>query len=1323
MTKANTYAQHHLSWVSFIALALTMSISSCGGCNGGGNGGRHSFPPGRPGDPAPETSTATSTQTETSGSTEKDQLEAEKAKDVGEEVPPVKPNEVSTIDTSAGGGLKHLIFESTDSMDLGRYLSEYLIVIRASEPSCVRLKFRPTGGVVNEASDEAVAGGIEGTGGCESTKSAGETKSAPVATATSTGTSTGTGTKALKFSGLREDRDDQDLNLAGRSAAICSSRLFRMENKFSGDKGLQKINTKTGRLAIVQGPIRIWIDEEFTNFCTGGISLDNRNPIPWGPLIQQGSVTSTWVDKLWTAHLQNLAQDMEKIYNNMTATYGPISDIDQNGVVEIFMSPDVNRNSFILYDTTQIDNFRAKPILKLEDLAFYNSESNPTSNEGEILYLWTPDPGGLYNQKQFPSGNSIASNYAKGHLSFQLFNLIYANERLFNQKRKKIDDPWIMQSLALLASAYYAGNDYTVLNLSQYLTSRPQYISLSVDLDPKLFSSLYLPMAYDEQIGMRTMFGWFLHTRLCGTSVSPCVRLKEIITSDKTGYEVLEKVLNDNFDKIANHFATTVALGLVDKPSDTVSLWDKTPNLKEPKPLLMADLQEIFAGSPPSTAEGDIISPAAILTADATDRTVAGPYPSRQMMFIQPISPEGGLEFKMAKDSIVAIQPTGFLDKQTDITAFFGKGLKIVFVPIGERDTNLRRIHFEKVSESAHGDLRPDNLTSLNDQNRTYMYEKTYESANFAVNPQKSLWVVGSIDNYDVNINGSSTEVQDSDSFNIEFRPCANAADKAACEASGLTYDAIVQVIPKDFEKEVAPMLLATTTDRTVFRGHSVLGRMTDLIKSWQDDPGTTSYQCVGSKFNRGPTITFSAGNPGVLTTQSPHGFATNNKVLISSLAGRSPSGIALYRTYDAVVINQNSLSLTYGGVNVPIGTIPTDTYYLHNASSSSCANGGVPGALVYSHEATKLNSQAYAHTYDNFLMMGPLGYPFNSFRTTYVDDAPCNGPYCYKSGESARQHYNFALAKDLKANTFRYYGANFNVKLPSDHSPLTSEEVNTLVMLKKEMDSSSCVAPRTDQAFLEECQKVAELTVAQCSNFCAKDNNHGPMDLAIRNYMTAKFKSLICYQSTGCDEMAVLLGTGYPPDPTNFPTRHSSQWVNGLMYTEYKSDLSAAGTRTSYYKPNEPFFGADLYCTGEPGTATTQLKECRITSVGTPTATDIREQFNAPANRIKFDCSSLIPTSEFDLCIDSISSYREFNPDKAYAFSFLGQSLPSDRVRKRRGLIYTRAGELVGKPERLQHVIFQIPATGGVANIIVGGRSKSQGKYMLRARLVDFDL
>ena len=75
------------------------------------------------------------------------------------------------------------------------------------------------------------------------------------------------------------------------------------------------------------------------------------------------------------------------------------------------------------------------------------------------------------------------------------------------------------------------------------------------------------------------------------------------------------------------------------------------------------------------------------------------------------------MELELAANSVTYILVTGLVDPKTDVTAFLGKGLNVVFVPIGDLDVARRRVHYEKVSELAHRDLRPDNLTKTSNSN------------------------------------------------------------------------------------------------------------------------------------------------------------------------------------------------------------------------------------------------------------------------------------------------------------------------------------------------------------------------------------------------------------------------------------------------------------------------------------------------------------------------------------------------------------------------------------------------------------------------------
>jgi len=41
-----------------------------------------------------------------------------------------------------------------------------------------------------------------------------------------------------------------------------------------------------------------------------------------------------------------------------------------------------------------------------------------------------------------------------------------------------------------------------------------------------------------------------------------------------------------------------------------------------------------------------------------------------------------------------------------------------------------------------------------------------------AVTPERELWMLGSIENFTVNVFGAATEIGDTDAYNIEVNPC-----------------------------------------------------------------------------------------------------------------------------------------------------------------------------------------------------------------------------------------------------------------------------------------------------------------------------------------------------------------------------------------------------------------------------------------------------------------------------------------------------------------------------------------------------------------------
>jgi hypothetical protein len=1151
-------------------------------------------------------------------------------------------------------------------------------------------------------------------------------------------------------------------------------------------EGLAPVTSKVGRLVKVGSKVRIWLDEEFSNLCSGGGSLNSASATPFGPLIQNGS-PSTWADKLWLEQVNSLADEMDAIYTKITSDFGPISDVDNSGHVEIFMSPTVNRSYFVRYETNSPDNFRVQTIYRPEDLAYFNPETNPMSNEGEIAYMWVPDPAGIYNYVQFPSSNSISSNYAKGFLASQLFTMIVTNERMLVAK-SAMEKRWLVEGLGRLVSSYYAGNDYAFHSLTQFLTSRSNTLQLD-DYKP-LVTEKYKNMALDESVGFRTMFAWYLHSRLCPDSgIAPCLKIKEIIKSKLTGTGTLKELLNEEFKVTLANAGLTIGLGLMSNRSAVLKKWDDpalVPNLP-PKPFNMPNLTEVNSSSPPKTVEED--STGVLLGSQPTnDRTQAGPYPSREMFLFHLLAADNDLQLKLAKNSITYILVSGLVESPTDVTGFLGKGIDLVFLPAGDFDGDKRRIHYEKVSEDAHGDTRTLNLTDSQDPHQTNYNTPSYDSLDYSVTPKRQVWTLGSIDNFEVNIDGARTKVGDDDSYAYQIKPCEGKTGGDLTTCQGESHTVMVQVIVRDFDKELDPMLVVTKPDREIFRGYSIYGDGPRYFPDYFDDnPGTlcqsasefslgdvtftntNQVNVVGHGLTSGDNIVFKSdendnslpgaflpnksysatvidadnftvntpdvyqvdgdpvssitfANPGVFTLAA-HGYSTDDPVVLTVPTSatsyiRMLEGFADGVTYFAEVIDPNTFTLkAAAGANPSISTLYSGTKHtLHAGAVNECANGGFVGHNIFSDLMTQVDNTAYAHNYSNYQSMGPQGFPYDTRNTLAWDEASsCEGFRCFREAEASRQYMNFAFVPDFEVVQHEFYAAPLKLPDPEDENIeyLSEEDMSELLEIKQRMDSDSC-DPDTpldiDHPFVTDiCAGFAELTSADCINVCGSDPTKSTFtttQAAITNFLANKYVQ--CTGTCGNEFKATWQG------------KYTDSWVSPSHVFYVVPTSQSYYTYSPAIEPIPDFTNTDNYCLGMPNFGTTRLSPACDLFEAPAAIKDIRENFNVASSRIDYgDCD--FNTSK-DVCFDSLSKSLELKPNDEYKFRTITQKLSTDRNLQRSMSIASRAGELVAKPERLFMSKVDVTGNDSVINVIVGGRRGTQGQYILRVRLKNYD-
>ena len=1232
-------------------------------------------------------------------------------KDVGVEVPPFVPDKVAVIDTTDAPGVFHFKFETPASggKESARYLMEYLLVVRANEDSCFRLKVRPSAGISDEVSGKDFADkGVEACAGIDEALKDAATPPSPSPTPSPSGSPAATltgpsmalngsggsgGSGGLggsnkdseeRFKGLEwgvTNSEAEGFGLASNTREICDRRLFRMITKnrgLGGNAGLETITTKTGRLVYqtASKKVSVWVDDEFSDMCSGVTPVDGKK-VSFGPLLQEGSsqVTVSDRDQLTRSHLGIAGDELEKSLTALTTLYGGISDIDGSTGVDLFISPEVNRLKLTNALTHAPDHFRAQLMLKPEDLARYNTVTNPTSNEGEVVYLWAPDPGGLYLYGEYPTANSITSNYAIGYMAAQIMTLIITNKHMIERKDKPMEKMWLVEALALLGASYRGGNDYPFGALAQYLSSRPQHLGLTENLDLSRFPPELHAMAGDELTGLRGVFGWYLHSRLCDATVNPCAKIKDLIDTDQTGEDNIKAVLGEPISEVLKNFGISVALGLLEHPETAKAYWNTTP-LPPGTPKAPYDLPvmaEVRADDPPQTYEhARDASGEYSASGNRIDRTQASPYTSRDALIFQPLLPDNEMDIKPAKNSVTYILVTGFIDKITDATAVLGKGLNVAVIPIGDRDTSMRQIVNEKVGENAHRDLRPYNLTSSTDaalkRTRTYYADPTYPElgSNLTINPKRELWIMGSIDNYTVAEIGSSVDIGDSDAYNIYVNPCDGLSGAALTTCRSQYHQVIVQAIPRDFDKQLEPSMLLTSTQLSIFRGAAVFGRIQEADPEIETLPQHFDFLCQ-SDVSQGGTSYFNCANGGVRPTPFQTHITTN---------------------------------------------FPNDNLL---------GTSAIKSAAFYDDFNWQIND-TYAVTYDNFLFSGPNGYPFYNNDTMEPLVPTPRGIYrSFRPIETERQFFRFKYDATTLANAFSFYTTEKDADLDPTLTKISPETLGTLVAIKSAVDTN-LVGP-TGQTFIDNCTALG-ITDTYCTYPSA---NRVALQNEALGYIANSRPKIICWISgtatrANCAGYALTQpsvdGTGSPP----------SYWIKPnrlITLASASTGNNVPSSYTTWYAPMEPY-DRNTRCAGElsPGNDT-MISHCTVKESIASLGSDIRRQINVPASAWDWaDCD--IYLDDWKVCGDPYSLYYDLNNDNVLEPGFYAkyEALSTDRARQRMISIARRAGEVVGKPKRIHQATYWVKGNQPeILHVLLGGRAMTQGKYLLRVRQKTFDL
>lgn len=1223
----------------------------------------------------------------------------------------VQDNQAVQIPASDRQTQLPLVFKASDAFEEGRYLSEHLLIIQAHEESCFKLEV--------QADIDNIEGIIPTEAGSEKSPEFCRGSTPKNDEEGEEGSNEGSEEESTDDEGSENIEEEQDseqgageeetidegasaLTLMSQTPDLCHQRLFRIKSRPGEDQlgepfGLEPVVSKTAWLVYKTDGINVWADAEMGSPCFGGNPTNRgKTKLLLGSLIRSYSGAQ---DQIVLEHYQNIGDEAAKIYRRLTDLYGPVSDVNANGAVDIFITPEVNRLKFADLVTHKHDNFSSAVFVKPEDLAPFDNVANPSSNESEVVYLWANDPGGIFKYSQYPTANSLTSNYKKGYVAQQIMALIIANARMVSRQLQP-EKLWLTQGLSLLASTYMAGNDYSFQYLADYLSTRHNYLSLTGNFSEEMAAKGFRSRLGEATIGYRAMFAWFLHAKLCGQSIEPCERIRELVDTDKRGIENIETVLGQPLKEILAEFGHSVGVEMAPNKDQVKAILES----QESGPVFhaMPGLQEVYPNEIPQTYEQDFN--AERVEGSQDDRAFGGPFPGRDTIFHQPVLPDSNINLRLAENSVTYIILTGLIRKDTIATAFIGKHVSLTTMPLGNRDTSKRQVHIEKASEMAHLDLRPVNLTSEVNPDRTNYAPPVYANS-YQVNKNRDLWVLGSIDNFNVNMVESNTssaqKIGDVDSYSIEIDPCKGEDDEAACRAE-TSRSVLVQVVPREADRELVPALLVTQTSLEMFRSSRFLARTDDIdSEAFKDDSDNQveHIACFSSAVYQDPaSIDFSEFNK-----------CANGGIFASN--------------YQVEVCDQFPEACVFG---MPAQAIA------FNAYTSAFIKRG--------------NPDFEPPMYDNFFHAGPQGFPFYNDRTLiYPNNSEAReGPRPFFKEEIHRQFLNFAYSLTVEEKgmiTYQFHpmfaGADSfaDVDLNEEIEILSTSEITSLVRLKSEI--SSVITPPTlsDEA-LESCSELGFAEVICDDPY----TNRTQLTAAAKEYLNNK--RISCVTNLGAitskdDLYALCPGTELVKSTSISGIAEAVEVVPAWM-DEDRFVVMHSGTAASYqtyYKPVFPAGGVDKsFCLGNalkdyvglPGIDYQDPYGCLV-HPGETTDTDIRTQLNMPASQFTIGCSGKLFASDFLACGDVYAreiAIRE-GSDAELVPSYNLVRFVGQRTRSFNPFRLARsAGEYVGKQGQLHYVSFEVPTDGPtMIHVVVGGLDKSQGKYLLRVKTKTLNL
>ncbi len=182
---------------------------------------------------------------------------------------------------------------------------------------------------------------------------------------------------------------------------------------------------------------------------TVAIFVDDRAPIDWdydcdGEIDQPADNPAYGFDN---CDLDTVADIVDtNIVPNFTDLFGETSDIDDNGLISVLITPVLNEIPRSSPDTDDHASIVPSYTDPKVDLQPYDYTDNPGSDEQEVIYVFAPDPYGFYNPQKTTSVDAYTSQELVGQIARGLYKLISYNHKVIVNEGSA-QERWLNQAM------------------------------------------------------------------------------------------------------------------------------------------------------------------------------------------------------------------------------------------------------------------------------------------------------------------------------------------------------------------------------------------------------------------------------------------------------------------------------------------------------------------------------------------------------------------------------------------------------------------------------------------------------------------------------------------------------------------------------------------------------------------------------------------------------------------------------------------------------------------------------------------------------------